>query len=150
MPGGGGYPPMPVGGGGGGFPNMPFGFGGAPPPPPPPRPAQKRWLPPPAWTPGATGGITYRQWLWQLSGWNRITGMSAEEKGVAVALSLGGRAGRIAQAMPPALLNQRNGLHSLLIRLETELGSELQDRVRSAARQFQGIVGAETLRHQSS
>ena len=145
--------PPPVGdggfhGGGGGF----YGGGAQPPfppPPPPPAPppapvpqplqnrwAAKRWLPPPAWSPGGQGQPSYRGWLWQLAGWSRLTGMPFEDRGTAVALSLGGRAGRIAQSLPHELLGRRDGLYLLLQKIETELGSELQDRVRSAGRLF--------------
>jgi hypothetical protein len=62
--------------------------------------------------------------------------MSWDERGVAVAMSLGGRAGRIARSVPQAVLSQPNGLYILLNRLETYLGAELQDRVRNHARAF--------------
>ena len=112
-------------------------LGGGPPGPGGPgggRPA-KRWLPPPSWTPGA--GIGYRQYLWQLQGWARLTAMSHSDRGVAVAMSLGGRAGRIAQSIPHSILSRNDGLWILLNRLEGDLGAELQDRIRNAAREFQ-------------
>ena len=62
--------------------------------------------------------------------------MPHEDRGTAVALSLGGRAGRIAQGLPHALLGRRDGLFLLLQRIERELGAELQDRVRQAGRSF--------------
>ena len=62
--------------------------------------------------------------------------MSWDERGVAVAMSLGGRAVRIARSVPQAVLSQPNGLYILLNRLETYLGAELQDRVRNHARAF--------------
>jgi hypothetical protein len=62
--------------------------------------------------------------------------MSWEERGIATAMSLGGKARDIAQDIPQAVLGQRNGLSVLLARLEGELGSELQDRQRFASRAF--------------
>ena len=62
--------------------------------------------------------------------------MPFEDRGTAVALSLGGRAGRIAQSLPHDLLGRRDGLYLLLQKIEAELGTELQDRVRSAGRLF--------------
>ena len=59
------------------------------------------------------------------------------DRGVAVAMSLGGRAGRIAQSIPHSVLSRNDGLWILLNRLESDLGSELQDRVRTAHREFQ-------------
>ena len=112
---------------------MPGGAAGA-------RPPLKRWLPPPAWTPGTPGGMTYRQYLWTLAGWARLTALAHPDRGVAVAMSLGGRAGRIAQSIPHAVLSRVVGLHILLTRLEADLGAELQDRVRLAAREFQNTA----------
>ena len=63
--------------------------------------------------------------------------MSHSDRGVAVAMSLGGRAGRIAQSIPHNVLSRADGLFILLSRLEGDLGAELQDRVRMAAREFQ-------------
>ena len=80
--------------------------------------------------------MTFRQFLWNLSGWSRLTSMSWEDRGVAVSLSLGGRAQRIAHTIPQAVLAQPNGLHILLQRLEADLGAELQDRVKHAMRAF--------------
>ena len=154
---GGPPPPPPPGGGYGNGPQGPLGpfgpqgphapqhFGpqgpqgpypNYPPQPPVPRPPQKRWLPPPAWTPGAAGGLSFRQWLWTLAGWSRLTSMEHCDRGTAVALSLGGRAARIAFTIPHAVLAQNNGLWILLSRLESDLGSELQDRVRGASKAF--------------
>ena len=132
-------PQFPGGGGGGGFGGGfgggggGFGGGGAG---NNPNNRQKRWLPPPSWSPGAQNQPTYRGWLWQLAGWSRLTGMPWEDRGTAVALSLGGRAGRIAQGLPHDWLGRRDGLFLLLQKIEQELGSELQDRVRNAGRQF--------------
>ena len=131
-----------------GPPGPPFGpgppgppFGPGPPGPPAFRPqgnaAQKKWLPPPSWTPGAAGGPTFRQWLWLLSGWARLTGMDHSERGIATAMSLGGKARDIAQGIPQAILGTRQGLHILLTRLEAEMGSELQDRQRAAGKSFE-------------
>jgi hypothetical protein len=80
--------------------------------------------------------MTFRQFLWNLAGWSRLTSMSWEDRGVAVSLSLGGRAQRIAHTIPQAVLAQQNGLHILLQRLEADLGAELQDRVKHAMRAF--------------
>ena len=145
--GGGGFggPGGPPGGGppGGGPwpqpPPMPFGGGGGPPPPPPPNALQgKKWLPPPAFTPSnATGAITWRTWLWQLAGWSRLTGMPWSDRGIAVAMSLGGSARDIAHEIPQATLGQPNGLQHLLQCLEAELGAELQDKQRLASKQFE-------------
>ena len=66
-----------------------------------------------------------------------MTGMSWEERGIATAMSVGGKAQRIAMAIPQAILGRRDGLAILLARLEADLGSEAQDRVRLAGRQFQ-------------
>ena len=146
-PHGGGFggPGGPPGGGppGGGPwpqpPPMPFGGGGGPPPPPPPNALQgKKWLPPPAFTPSnAPGAITWRTWLWQLAGWSRLTGMPWSDRGIAVAMSLGGSARDIAHEIPQATLGQPNGLQHLLQCLEAELGAELQDKQRLASKQFE-------------
>ena len=87
---------------------------------------RRRWIPPPAWTPGA--GVTWREYLWQLQGWARLTGMPDEERGIAVALSLGGRAGRISRTFDHTQLGDAFGLSRLIQRLDAELGNELQDR----------------------
>ena len=34
---------------------------------------RRRWIAPPAWTPGQ--GVTLKEYLWQLDDWQRITGM---------------------------------------------------------------------------
>ena len=62
--------------------------------------------------------------------------MSWEERGIATAMSLGGKAQRVAMAIPQVVLAQRNGLSILLNRLEHDLGAEIQDRVRHAGRAF--------------
>ena len=127
-------PPFP------GPPGPPFpGPPGPAPQGPPPRGPQKRWLPPPSWTPGAANGLSWRQYLWTLSGWSRITGMTWEDRGIAVAMSLGGKAARLAQQIPQHVLSQPNGLHILLTTLEHEFGAELQDRIRSAAKDFKSF-----------
>ena len=145
--GGGGPPPggPPLG------PGPPFGFGPPPGPGPPvpgapPRPPGpgggpgvlpgKKWLAPPAWTPGATGGLTFRQFLWQLQNWSVITGMLYEDRGTSLAMSLGGRAQRIAMSIPSNVLQQRDGLAILVAELEYSLGSELQDLCRQAGDNF--------------
>ena len=123
-----GPPPGPPG-----MPAMPL------PPRPPQQPpvAPRKWLPPPPYTPGSSNGLTFRAWLWQMAGWSRLTGMAWEERGIATAMSLGGKAQRIAMSIPQWVLGQRNGLSILLARLEADLGSEAQDRVRYAGKQFQ-------------
>jgi hypothetical protein len=63
--------------------------------------------------------------------------MDHSERGIATAMSLGGKARDIAQSIPQATLGQRNGLAILLGRLEAELGSELQDRQRAAGKSFE-------------
>ena len=63
--------------------------------------------------------------------------MCHTERGIATAMSLGGKARDIAQGIPQAVLGTRQGLHVLLTRLEAEMGSELQDRQRSAGRAFE-------------
>ena len=62
--------------------------------------------------------------------------MAWEERGIATAMSLGGKAQRIAMVIPQAVLAQRNGLSILLNRLEHDLGAEIQDRVRHAGKAF--------------
>ena len=100
------------------------------------RPPNKRWIPPPAWNPGAPGALTFKQYLWTLAGWSRLTSMSWNERGIAVAMSLGGKAATIAQEIPVAILSMPQGLSNLLRRLDADLGSELQDRVKESARAF--------------
>lgn len=92
---------------------------------------------PPSWTPGAAGGLTFRQFLWQLGCWAKITGMAYEDRGTALAMSLGGRAQKIAMAIPAALLGQRNGLQILVAQLEAGLGSEAQDQCKAAFETFE-------------
>ena len=64
--------------------------------------------------------------------------MDVCDRGIAVAMSLGGRAGRIARSFPQAALSQPDGLFQLLTRIEQDLGSEYQDRVRAVQRDFSG------------
>jgi hypothetical protein len=52
-------------------------------------------------------------------------------------MSLGGRAQRVAMNIPQWVLGQRNGLAILLARLEADIGSEVQDRVRQAGKNFE-------------
>ena len=63
--------------------------------------------------------------------------MDHSERGIATAMSLGGKARDIAQGIPQAILGTRQGLHILLTRLEAEMGSELQDRQRAAGKSFE-------------
>ena len=72
-----------------------------------------------------------------MAGWSRITGMSWEERGIATAMSLGGRAQRVAMQIPQHVLGTRQGLSILLARLEADIGSEIQDRVRAAGKNFE-------------
>ena len=81
-----------------------------------------------------------KQWCWQLSGWSVLTSMSFEERGVAVAMSLGGKAREIVQAIPIRILQRRDGLTYLLRVLEAEMGAELQDRQRAAGKSFKAFV----------
>ena len=62
--------------------------------------------------------------------------MSWTERGIAVAMSLGGKAATIAQEIPVAILSLPQGLSILLRRLDADLGSELQDRVKESAKTF--------------
>ena len=78
--------------------------------------------------------MTYREYLWTLSGWAKLTAMSHEDRGVAVAMSLGGRAGRIARSINQAVLSQVNGLHILLTKIAADLGAEMQDRIRTTGK----------------
>ena len=105
--------------------------------PPPPRPPQKRWLPPPSFTPGSSQGPSFKSWLWQLAAWCRLTGMSWDERALAVALSLGGRARSLVYTIPHNVLHRRDGLALLLQRLESDFGTELQDRAKSANQHFE-------------
>ena len=126
-------PPGPFGPPGmfGAFPGPPV-----PRPPPPQAAVQGKWLPPPPFTPGSSSSPNWKTWLWLLAGWSVLTSMAWEQRGTAVAMSLGGRAQRIAMGMPRAALLARNGLALLLQRLEAELGSEIQDKIKEAARRF--------------
>ena len=65
--------------------------------------------------------------------------MAYEDRGISVALSLGGRAARIAQAIPHNILAQRYGLYVLMQRLSHDLGQESQDRIRGAAKDFREL-----------
>ena len=58
----------------------------------------RKWLAPPGWTPGS--GTTFRQYLWTLDGWQRLTAMPLEQRGSAVALSM-------RPSQPPANISQR-------------------------------------------
>ena len=69
-------------------------------------------------------------------GWNKLTGMAWNERGIAVALSLGGKAGRVAKSIPHEVLGREDGLYLLLQRIENEFGAELQDRVRTAHAEY--------------
>ena len=62
--------------------------------------------------------------------------MTWQDRGIAVAMSLGGAAGKIARTLTHQELSQQNGLYSLLRRLEAYLGAELQDRMRAHAKAF--------------
>ena len=64
--------------------------------------------------------------------------MGWSDRGLAVALSLGGKARELAQTIPHHVLALPTGLSVLLRRIESELGSELQDRTRGAAKVFLG------------
>ena len=77
-----------------------------------------------------------KEWLWLLTGWNLITGMPDTEKGVATAMSVGGRAAKIARSLDFAMLSQPWGLAYLIQRLEADLGSEVQERQKAAIAQF--------------
>ena len=65
--------------------------------------------------------------------------MDWQDRGLAVAMSLGGKAGKLAKSMPHDQLTQPGGLHLLLSRLEQEYGAELQDRVRHARSEFKSF-----------
>ena len=56
-----------------------------------------------------------------------MTSTPPQEQGPAVALSLGGKALRIAQQCPPHILADRNGLANLVMLLEQEFGPEEED-----------------------
>jgi hypothetical protein len=62
--------------------------------------------------------------------------MAWTERGVAVAMSLGGRAAVVAQQIPINVLSLPTGLAILLRRLDQDLGAESQDRVKEASRNF--------------
>ena len=66
----------------------------------------------------------------------RLTGMDWSERGTATAMSLGGRAGKIARTIPHNELAMRDGLFRLLQRLDAYLGQELQDTMRQYVREF--------------
>ena len=133
-------PPGPPG------PHGPPFWPGPPGPPNPPGPMggrapaagfQKRWIPPPSWTPG--GSVTLREWLWSLAGWRRITGMPLDEQGISTALSVGGRAARIARSLDWGWLNTPVGLPYLIYHLEIGLGSEMQERQIHAIDVYRGL-----------
>ena len=63
--------------------------------------------------------------------------MDMQERGVAVALSLGGKAQRIAESMDPNILNRPDGLYQLLRQLHYYLGAEAQDKQRHSYRAFE-------------
>ena len=86
--------------------------------------------------PGSPGHVSFKEWLWALSGWQRLTGICHAERGIALGMSLGGKAGRTAKSIPHDMLGQQWGLAYLISRLEREFGSELQDRVRNHVRLF--------------
>jgi len=73
-----------------------------------------------------------REWLWLMAGWNILTGVPDHEKGVATAMSLGGRGAKIARGLDLNTLSQPWGLAFLIQRLEADLGSEAQERQRFA------------------
>ena len=81
-----------------------------------------------------------KAWFWQLAGWSVLTSMSFEERGVAVAMSLGGKARDIVQNIPIRVLQRRDGLNYLLRTLEAEMGAELQDRQRAAGKAFKAFI----------
>jgi hypothetical protein len=58
------------------------------------------------------------------------------ERGTATAMSLGGRAGKIARTLPHADLARRDGLFLLLQRLDAYMGQELQDTMRQYVKAF--------------
>ncbi len=74
--------------------------------------------------------------MWTLLAWSHITGMPHEERGLALALSLGGQAGKVARAFPHAMLNNALGLSRLVQALEREFGGDLQDRTRKHMKVF--------------
>ena len=76
--------------------------------------------------------MTMREWLWLMCGWNLLTGMPDSEKGVATAMSLGGRGAKIARSIDFNVLSQPWGLAYLIQRLEQDLGTEAQERQRYA------------------
>jgi hypothetical protein len=69
--------------------------------------------------------------MWILDGWRRVTGMPQSEQGVALALSVSGRAAPIAQSIAHDTLQQPWGLSYLIWRLEQCFGREEQDLQRS-------------------
>ena len=74
--------------------------------------------------------MTWREYVWVLEGWSKLTGMAATEKGVALALSLGGKAATIAQSIPQNVLSQTWGLPFLLWNLEQAFAQEEQELQR--------------------
>jgi hypothetical protein len=75
--------------------------------------------------------VGWREYMWILDGWRRITGMPQSEQGVALALSVSGRAAPIAQSIAHDTLQQPWGLSYLIWRLEQCFGREEQDLQRS-------------------
>ena len=62
--------------------------------------------------------------------------MPETEKGIATAMSLGGRGAKIARSIDLDTLGQPWGLAYLIQRLETDLGSEAQERQRAAIENY--------------
>jgi hypothetical protein len=71
-----------------------------------------------------------------LQEWYTLTGMPLCERGVAVAMSLGGRAGKVARSIPQSQLSTPHGLGYLLWRVEHAIGNEAQDYARLEVRKF--------------
>jgi len=80
-----------------------------------------------------------RDWLWLMCGWNLLTGMPDSEKGVATAMSLGGRGAKIARAIDYNILQQPWGLAYLIQKLEQDLGSESQERQKYALEAYNNL-----------
>ena len=101
-------PPGPMAGGPGG--------------PGPPGNNNRRPWPPPPWVPG--GDTKFKQWLWQLEAWQRITSTPPDEQGLQVALSVGGKAKRVATQISTAILARQDGLGILIYVLEALFAAE--------------------------
>ena len=80
-----------------------------------------------------------REWLWLMCGWNLLTGMPDTEKGVATAMSLGGRGAKIARSIDFNVLCQPWGLAYLIQKLEQDLGSEAQERQKFALEAYNNM-----------